>query len=107
MDTNYKEKERLTLINTIVSSLEEHPEWLNDVLNAISYGMGKALENANEKRAQYDLAFRCALSLSDPKRLSPETKNLLNWKICEVLEGNTTCKVEKEFLERVAEEQES
>ena len=98
-----KEKRRLIFIHTIVSSLEENPEWLNDALNAISSGMDKALRNANERRAQYDLAFRCALSLADPKRLNQDTKDLLNQKIAEII-GESTSGVEKEFIKRIANE---
>lgn len=101
MDT--KEEQRLKFIRMIVSSLEENPEWLNDTLNAISSGMDRALRNANERQAQYDLAFRCALSLADPRRLNQDTKDLLNQKIAEII-GEPTCGVEKEFIKRIANE---
>jgi len=95
-----KEQRRLHFINSIVVSLEENPDWLHDALGAVSTGMNKAFQNAHARSSQYDLAFRCALALADPKRISQSTKDLLNAKISEII-GSNASKVEKDFLDRV------
>ena len=96
-----EERQRLEFVHMIMATLEANPAWLHDALNAISMGINNALQNARARSAEYDLAFRCALSLTDPKRLNQSTKDLLNQKISEVISSNATCKVEEEFLERV------
>lgn len=97
-----KEHQRLQFIHSIISTLEENPAWLNDALNAISVGMNKALQKARERSAQYDLAFRLALTLADPKRLNQSTKDLINQKISEVIGTEGMCGAERDFLERAS-----
>lgn len=62
----------------IISSLAKNPEWLRSALDAVSSGMSKAIATANERAADYDLAFRSALSLADPARLSGDAKAMLS-----------------------------
>ena len=92
---------RLQFANLIVETLANNPDWLPDALSAVSFGMDKALQQARHKGAQYDLAFRCALSLADPKRLNKDTKDLLNSSIVEAI-GRATCPIEQDFLKRTS-----
>ena len=62
----------------IRASLAKNPEWLRSALDAVSAGMSQAIATANERAGDYDLAFRSALSLADPARLSTEAKELLS-----------------------------
>jgi|SRR6185503_16331731 len=84
----------------ISSTLADNPEWLPQALNGISSGMLRALAEANALRSTYDLAFRSALAISDPGRLSPETKALMNRAIVKAINPDGACKAEKDFLER-------
>ena len=92
---------RLQFANLITGTLADNPDWLPDALSAVSSGMDKALRQANHRSAQYDLAFRCALSLTDPKRMNKETKDLLNRSIVDAI-GRATCPVEEDFLKRAS-----
>jgi DNA-binding FadR family transcriptional regulator len=56
--------------NFISDALRNNPEWHRDAMEAICEGMARALEEANEQRARYDLAFRSALALASPDRLN-------------------------------------
>lgn len=95
------------LICLIHDELSKHPDWLRSVLDATNSGMQAALATANNDRAAYDLAFRSALSLADPKRISKETRKILNDAIVMVIPNNGACRVELDALKMISREQQS
>jgi predicted small metal-binding protein len=56
------------MINTIISTLKDNPEFLESALNAVFYGINQAFEKLNQQRASLDAAFLCALGLAKSSR---------------------------------------
>ena len=87
----------------IRSSLAKNPEWLRSALDAVSAGMSQAVATANERAADYDLAFRSALSLADPARLSADAKEMLSKAVVGAIKkhgGN--CEIEERSVKRLS-----
>jgi hypothetical protein len=94
-------KDRAEFERTILTTLSKNPEWLPQAFNAICYAMQEAMAAVNAQRAAYDLAFRSALAISDPARLTPETKALMNKAIVKAIDPEGACKAELKALERI------
>jgi hypothetical protein len=86
--------------NFISDALRNNPEWHRDAMEAICEGMARALEEANEQRARYDLAFRSALALASPDRLTRGSKALLNGAIVKAIYEANMSPIERAALER-------
>lgn len=86
----------------IRAGLAENPDWLRTALSAVTEGMSDALNAAHERAHKYDMAFRSALSLSDPKRLTADAKQMLCASIVEAINPKNTCQAERDALERIA-----
>lgn len=96
--------DRLAFAMFIESSLAAHPDWLDTALASVTAGMSAALSRANERCSKYDLAFRSALALADPGRMSSGSKEILNTAIVNAIEPLGACKTEEDFLKRLANE---
>lgn len=96
--------DKLSFLAMIQAGLAEHPEWLREALDALHFGIAAALQKANERAAMYDLAFRSSLSLADPKRLSPESRAILNGSIVRAIGSNGSSECERKALERIKAE---
>lgn len=84
----------------ILRTLADHPDWLPFALRGISAGMEEALAAERERCSKYDLAFLASLGLSDPKRLMPATKKLLNDTIVRAINPTGASLCEQAALKR-------
>lgn len=65
-------------------------------------GMAAAVARANERAGDYDLAFRSALSLADPARLSTGAKEMLSKAIVGAIKKHGGgSRVENDAIERL------
>lgn len=86
----------------IRKSLAEHPNWLPSALAAVSAGMADAIAAEQQRASSYDLAFRSALGLLSPERLSAETKAMLNSAIVRAIPDEGASMIETETKQRLS-----
>jgi hypothetical protein len=82
----------------ISDSLAKNPAWLGEALFAVSDGMERAVQDLREQRARYDLAFRSALAIAHPDRLTRSSKLVLNEAIVGAISEAGMSPAEREWL---------
>jgi len=93
-------QDRFIFQKFISDSLAKNPSWLPSALDAISGGMQRAIDRLNEDRARYDLAFRSALILAAPNRVTAASREILNDTIVRAIKSDGLCQAERDYLER-------
>lgn len=96
-------QEKIEFVRSISDGLAKNPEWLGEALLAVTHGMERAIRDLKEQRAQYDLAFRSALSLASPDRLTRGSKLLLNGAIVNAIHEAGMSPIEREWLKLARE----
>jgi len=94
-------EEKWRFAEDIRTKLAEHPDWLDVAISAVCSGMSTALVLANNRAAEADLAWRMALSLVTPDRLTASAKEHINSILVRHLKTvGAHSPVEKEALEQ-------
>lgn len=87
----------------IRDGLAAHPDWLRTAMAAVTAGMADAIGAANKHAADSDLAWRLALTLVDPKRLTAETKEHVGALLVRHLKTTgATCGIEQTVLKHLS-----
>ncbi len=89
---------RMRLTSTIIDVLTQYPDLAGDAAQAISVGVGSALDRARQEAAEARMGMSLALALLPPNRISDEARNILTNFIGRVI-GNPSCEAERKFME--------
>ena len=74
---------------------------LPTLLMHINAGVQDAINKERNSRASYDVAFRAALSLTSPKRITGDVREALNDAILKVISKDGISKGERDVLDRL------
>jgi hypothetical protein len=94
--------EEMQFAATIQNGLAAHPEWFRTAIASLTAGMANALDEANQRAAEADMAWRCALTLVHPDRVTKETKDHIGMMLVKHLKKTgATCEIESKVLKQL------
>lgn len=86
------------LCSQVSAWVEQNPDHMHLIMNAAAFGMSKAMDSMNLRRARADQAMLAALSLADQKRLTPDLRTALCQRIATAINEGSASPVERAFL---------